>query len=1092
MPSLHSAGVRIRLATVPLKPTLTPNIVLRKGEDAANKCERAEAQLRKGQLLDEERVAFPGDDEGFAMNWLGDVPFLMARTRDGIQPMASGRVYDVPATTIEQLGMSTRSRRSASVASTSGLENTSDAMDGRQSSHQGTRAHPWLPLTINPAHLHLPSVFNQKPNIDMSPKALVLHVNLSNKTFHDRVADGSPQHIKIDVFLNGQLSSCVLVHQNDIRAGAKSLDQMFAGNRVDYLAERPWVIFPPGKSDATTISVLDRTTSVQYRWHAISRALMKEANARGIKADGERPPTAQYLKDLASMQMPDIVAGMQKPGGRTFGVVDVIVSVGIGKKNTAGVGYARMPMRLVDEAYPFEVEEGTEQKAASPKDVNSREQERGSEARKDDESQQAVGMQVDGQDERIQNVQHGTAPAPSMLTSPSNAPPSFAGLPPVFHDPFTGASLPSLSPSGPYIYPGYRTTLSAPIATSRGSNAPLSRKRLYSEVAASTQNEQAHHLGGTYSRGVRHSVPPAHAPTPGPRDMQLPAEPSPAFDFHQYDGFMHSNPYQAPYANMITGLGLSGLPGLNSFDDSASSPLRDQASGYLVLPNVPSLSPQESNRAQGLELTSTPSESSQLSTPDAPSGQARRVTFEQENVAPYYPGTPSHQTAPSLSMPSQAMYNASGATYNSSPLAQYNVDPQMLPPHYLMNSFMCQPVGPPPPIGFFTATSKPKTKNVTPINPGLIDISLPRSSILVKRLRVTGIKGAPILDHQWKTPQRIASRNRSVVFGLNASPSKPRRESPGSLDYVEPSGRSRRKRDTTTTMATPPLTSPLQTGSAPHTAIDLDKSKRDSALSSPAPKAPAEDNTSAPASNTRSSRSSVSGVATMEVAKVATTPRIFSSSILGIQGPKANTFVFDDPEELLRRNGTKSGTHSRSISKTRAATSSAEQGDNVEKQVGSMKQAEVKKLAAANKTDSSPLSSLPASEIDGGNGEVVMLSLIDDSGPSVPPSSRQSPASPPPPFSRKPSISLANFATTKIPQRSSRQTRPPRGHDRVNTAENPPLNENCIIQLAQSGTGLEESEGKLGDGLLRQVKSERQGVFSEESVVVGVRFFVGA
>jgi hypothetical protein len=39
---------------------------------------------------------------------------------------------------------------------------------------------------------------------------------------------------------------------------------------------------------------------------------------------------------------------------------------------------------------------------------------------------------------------------------------------------------------------------------------------------------------------------------------------------------------------------------------------------------------------------------------------------------------------------------------------------------------------------------------------------------------------------------------------------------------------------------------------------------------------------------------------------------------------------------------------------------------------------------------------------------------------------------------------------------------------------------------------LDEQNGALGEGLLRQVKSERQGVFREESVVVGVRFFVGA
>jgi hypothetical protein len=77
-------------------------------------------------------------------------------------------------------------------------------------------------------------------------------------------------------------------------------------------------------------------------------------------------------------------------------------------------------------------------------------------------------------------------------------------------------------------------------------------------------------------------------------------------------------------------------------------------------------------------------------------------------------------------------------------------------------------------------------------------------------------------------------------------------------------------------------------------------------------------------------------------------------------------------------------------------------------------------------------------------------------------------------------------------RRPGPQDRQPRSPNRVSTADNSPLSQNCIIQLAQSGVGSDEAKVKVGEGLLRQVKSERQGVFREESVVVGVRFFVGA
>jgi hypothetical protein len=60
----------------------------------------------------------------------------------------------------------------------------------------------------------------------------------------------------------------------------------------------------------------------------------------------------------------------------------------------------------------------------------------------------------------------------------------------------------------------------------------------------------------------------------------------------------------------------------------------------------------------------------------------------------------------------------------------------------------------------------------------------------------------------------------------------------------------------------------------------------------------------------------------------------------------------------------------------------------------------------------------------------------------------------------------------------------PRSPDRLKTVSNPLLNQDCVIAFA-------ESEDKDSEhGVLRQVRGERQGLFVEDHVVLGTRFFV--
>ena len=61
----------------------------------------------------------------------------------------------------------------------------------------------------------------------------------------------------------------------------------------------------------------------------------------------------------------------------------------------------------------------------------------------------------------------------------------------------------------------------------------------------------------------------------------------------------------------------------------------------------------------------------------------------------------------------------------------------------------------------------------------------------------------------------------------------------------------------------------------------------------------------------------------------------------------------------------------------------------------------------------------------------------------------------------------------------------PRSPGRLQTISNPPLNADCVIAYAESKDKTSEQ------GVLRQVKGERAGVFAEEYVVFACRFFVG-
>ncbi|KAF2246695.1 hypothetical protein BU26DRAFT_51406 [Trematosphaeria pertusa] len=1121
MPSLHGAGVRMRLAAMPLSDVVTPNIELRKGGVATRQSDEAKRKLRESEFLDEERVQFPGDEENFGLNWLGDAPFFQVLVGDELRKAGEGEEES-------RRRSLTRSGRPASRANGGGKEDMPDApSEDRRSSLRSTRAHPQSPpMTISPYQLQIPSTPDQSiQDAELGPKALVLHVMLTQKTFSESFVDRKPQHLMIDVFFNGQLSHCALIHQNDIRAGAKSMHQVFAGTRVDYLLERPWVIIPAGMNVDGSLRGTKRTIGAQERWQQICRELLKEADARGVDKNGERPPSAHFLKELSAMAMPERVKDMQKPGGRKFGVVDVVITVGAGKKVTNGTSYCLKPMRLVDARYSYEAVqdlENREDEVSNGQDEGARdeapEKERmglGDQGEQVDSEEGAIGL--DEQEElpadqdaegdsdpeylpespvELAPVQTGRRPSAPLL------PP--APLPPAFQNPFTGGRIPSLPPP----------TSSAPSSSlaiqTDGRSLVEPGKGRSSEFAAFGNEHHGDLHRGMQARSARQPYPSAHAPPTAPRNSYSYPTTGSQFGVNQYGGYM-ANPYEMPYADMMVGLDPMSTPGLPKLDVPAAGPLRHESLSQLTLPpfSSPFSEPMHGGQSGSLSLPSSP-----FPIPSLPPNQSRRVSFGPANIASFNPDAPPMSTPPSFLMSTQGPFNLPGSAMGSPPLLSRSMGP--VGPRPALGGPFMRPVkrpsaGAPPPIGFFAATTKPKS--ALPKDLGLIDPEQPRSSILLSYLTITGKGGVPVVDHRWEIPQRIPlKRKRST------SPTKARQRSPGSAECVEPSSDAPRRKKIARHLTTPPPTSPSKRVN-PDLTMSVDKMKRDSvhdgvlvqaapvphsvgsALAHNPPVQGVENVVDSGAKTGRTTKRSAA--AALPVKPGVGRPYTTSSGILGVQGPKANTFVFDDPEELLRKTS-----KSKSVSPTKASAVSDQPTESRTKDLEAKPVEQLVGSRPLDKGSSSPLSSVLSSLLDSpemptlgipcSTEEIRILSLPPTSQPDPLPLNQPSPAatapapapaSAPATSASRPPPSSTTMPTTPVTRTSLRKRASvqtpricaPRNPDRLRTTDNPPLNQDCVIAYAVT---------KGEKGVLRQVKGERQGVFSEESVVVACRFFV--
>jgi hypothetical protein len=1066
MPTYYARGVTVRLGATSLADTVTPNITLKKGDIAKKQCEKPERRLLDSQLLHEEHVQFPGDDQGFELNWVGGAPFIQVQAGDNLFGEDNEVCIPYPAN------------------------------------------------TVNPTRLRRTRITGNNNNLGTHPLALSLHVKTSDRTFVSGMDKHNKLHLKIEVFFNGQISSCLFLPPYEIRSNTKTHHQVFAGYRVDYLAERPWVILPPQTAANGSPRKSISSSSAEDRWKHIGRALGWEADERGTDSAGNVPPTSNFLKALSTMEMPDEIRSFQSPGSRNFGVVDVVITAGDGRKVTSGKGYLKTPQRFPDKNFPLRNAQNVSDETIATVEHNALSM--SSPKVRQGVETSAVDFDIDANgesdsDHEPQPKRQTLARSPAVCRlglKPSLPPQSRTGA----EDTKSKAASTSFKATPKDLLPCTNTELSTsehPNLRSEdfGSSSTSSPERGRTDFGEYTEQS-----GLPYSKNVPFGTPQSFYSFPSSsvgltHTPQM--RPSP-YSLHTSDSFRGND----------TPNGLISLPSID-YAGFLSSPLQrappNMSEPYLTFCAPPQASDDQhmlgDNGATVESMLLERIEQKDALDPDSMPARAPAAPDIWSQVRPesrLHESTHSPFHIPNMWPTSTYPVNFVG----------HRLDGLAYPSPYDRHLSM-----PLPPTGLFTVPTKPRLSLSPSKKPRPTNLRMPQGGFLLKRLIITGKDGATVVNREWAIAQYVAmTEDRSGKRDVDRSP--PPSSVDRSLSLEAHHGRE-------TIRLSDQKEGPQVKGSQ---GIDGTRAKllptgpssqsRKSPYERPAsaqrllgktsaPKVSSE--RSRPTSNTKVEGTMVVNMdrLTMDTSCVPSydtktnscdplgplVPQrrtVSGTNTLGVQGPKAATFWLEDPEELLR--GASKAQRSKSPIKC------------VQKRSATTKPMNSVASAKASDDTSSPLSSLattpepgfaldldvtqPASNttmIEVTNAVAQMDGLSEH---KLAPASLANAASSPtklalgstPQFLHNVASAPKSAPSSNTKKRKAEVSRylqkQPRSPDRLKTISNPPLNNDCVIAFAES----EDKESERG--VLRQIKSERQGVFAEEYVVFATRFFV--
>ncbi|MCJ1401364.1 hypothetical protein MMC11_004576 [Xylographa trunciseda] len=233
--------------------------------------------------------------------------------------------------------------------------------DINQEHHPDLTRHdePLLKLQSSPQSslLHSDRTTNRRVHSpqDLKPQALCLTVQLSKKSFlpnpYSHMKKLRALDIKIDIYYNGELcTSCYVPERLRAVSSIAELTQRFGGRRVDRLLEQPWIIVPSGQNADGSLREHRRGkgdgTGARQRWKAVSHVLKQEAERGGRNKWGDLSVLGDYLESLSMLEMPKEVENLQKGGGVRYGIIDVVLTAGHGKKDNPDAGYLSGPARM--------------------------------------------------------------------------------------------------------------------------------------------------------------------------------------------------------------------------------------------------------------------------------------------------------------------------------------------------------------------------------------------------------------------------------------------------------------------------------------------------------------------------------------------------------------------------------------------------------------------------------------------------------------------------------------------------------------------------------------------------------------------------
>ncbi|KAL8858277.1 MAG: hypothetical protein Q9178_005140 [Gyalolechia marmorata] len=160
--------------------------------------------------------------------------------------------------------------------------------------------------------------------------------------------------MKLDIFLNGDLCTSVYIAESEFRKNPP-MQVTFSGARFGRVVEKPWILVPSASdisgSGYHLIEERPASVDVESRWKEIADALSIAAKSYGRNERDEMFSISDYLQSLVNLPMPTTLPETLETENKRFAVIDVVITVGKGRKENPSAPYLTKPMPLKLEGF---------------------------------------------------------------------------------------------------------------------------------------------------------------------------------------------------------------------------------------------------------------------------------------------------------------------------------------------------------------------------------------------------------------------------------------------------------------------------------------------------------------------------------------------------------------------------------------------------------------------------------------------------------------------------------------------------------------------------------------------------------------------